>query len=101
MELWLQLRTWGSVIGLAFDIVGAILVYYGIRINIDKADALEQVKVPVLMDDLGSPENIRENQLLSRGRAFERVRASRWAAAGLLCFLLGFVLQAIGSWPKG
>lgn len=101
VEIWLFFRTWGSVLGLSLDIVGAVLVYYGIRINIARADALEQVVVPVMMDDLGSRENIKQNQDLSHGRALERLRASRWAAAGLALFVLGFALQAISSWPKG
>jgi hypothetical protein len=101
MEYWSCLRTWGSVIGLGFDVVGAVLVYYGIRISIAKANALEEVAIPVLMDDLGSPENIEENRQLSQDRAMERIRASRWAAAGLACFILGFLLQAVGSWPRG
>ena len=100
MNPWTLLSTWGSVIGLGFDIAGAVLVYFGVRITIAKANALEEVELPKLLGDLGSPENLERNRHLSLGRALERVRASRWAAAGLVCFVLGFALQAIGSWPK-
>ena len=92
---------WGSVMGLGLNIIGAGLVYYGVRVSIAKANALEEVELPRLMDDLGSSENLERNRQLSHARAVERVRASRWAAAGLTCFVIGFVLQVIGSWPKG
>ena len=101
MEILAFLRTWGPVGGLTLDIVGAVLVYLGVRISIYKAGALEEVELPRLMDDLGSPENLRRNRELSHARALERLRSSKWAAAGLVCFILGFLLQAVGSWPRG
>lgn len=100
MDIWPFLQLWGSVLGLGLDIIGACLVYFGIRIGIEKASALEEVELPRLMGDLGSPENLERNRQLSFARAGERVRASRSAAVGLACFVLGFMLQAIGSWPK-
>lgn len=100
VDAWYFFRTWGSVLGLGLDIVGAILVYYGVRINFAKADALEEVAVPVLFDDLGSSENICQNKRLSHNRALERVKASRWATAGVVFLILGFLLQFIGNWPK-
>ena len=99
-ELWLFLRTWGSVIGLAFDIAGALLVYIGVRVTIARAFALEDIPVAKLFDDLGSPEMVEKHERLNDARAAERLRASRWARYGLVLFLVGFVLQAVGSWPK-
>jgi len=34
--------------------------------SIAKANALEEVAIPVLMDDLGSPEIVEENRQLSQ-----------------------------------
>lgn len=100
MELMPFLTTWGCVLGLCLDVVGTVVVFLGVRISIEKANALEEVELPRLMDDIGSPENLQRNKHLSLNRAKERVRASQWAGAGLICFLAGFLLQAIGSWPK-
>ncbi len=100
IELWSFLRTWGSVLGLGLDIVGAGLVYFGVSVTIAKANALEEVEMPRLLGDLGSPENLERNKQLSLSRAAERIRAGRWAAAGLWCFVFGFALQAVGSWPR-
>ena len=100
IEFWSFLRTWGSALGLGLDIVGAGLVYFGVSVTIAKANALEEVEMPRLLGDLGSPENLERNKQLSVARAIERMRASRWAAAGLVFFILGFTLQAIGGWPR-
>jgi hypothetical protein len=99
-DAWLFVRTWGSVIGLAFDIAGALLVYAGVRVTLARAFQLEDIPVAKLYDDLGSPEMIKKHERLNAERAAERVRASRWAQYGLALFLVGFTLQAIGSWPK-
>lgn len=99
-ELLSLTRTWGVVVGLGFDIMGAILVYNGVRVSLVKADALEQIELPRLFDDVGSSENLERNRQLSLRRAAERFRASRWAAFGLGCFILGFLLQIIGGWPR-
>ena len=100
VEAWYFVRTWGSVIGLAFNIAGALLVYAGVRVTIARAFQLEDIPVAKLFDDLGSPELVEKHERLNADRAAERMRASRWAQYGLTLFLIGFSLQAIGSWPR-
>lgn len=93
-------KTWASVIGLFFDIVGAVIVWFSVRITIEKANALEEVALPISFDGVGSPENIKENKILSEKRAKERVRASKLALIGLGFFITGFCIQAYGSLPN-
>jgi hypothetical protein len=93
-------RSWGGVIGLAFDIAGAIMVYIGVRIPFRHALLLERNVVEKTVDDIGDPKLIAKNESFNRDRARERVRASWWAAWGLACFVLGFALQAFSVWPK-
>jgi hypothetical protein len=99
-DLLTPLKRWGSVIGIGFDILAACLVWYGVRINIAKANALEEVALLHTFDDLGSPNNLARNEELSSARAAERVRASRWATIGLALFILGFLFQLLGDWPR-
>lgn len=99
-EVWALISKWGSVAGVTFDIVGAILVYHGVRIKIEKATAIEHIVLNNMIDDLGSPAVREANERLSAERASERVRGSRWAGIGLAFFVIGFVLQGLGSWPK-
>lgn len=100
MEALSFLRTWVSVIGLGFDMVGAILIYVGVRMSLTDALVLEKPVVAMTIDDIGGAKALAAAHAASERRARERVRAARWALAGLTLFLLGFVLQAIGSWPK-
>jgi len=93
------IRQWGMVVGPALDLVGAVLVFQGVRIGLNHAIEIETVAIPRLFDDLGSEENLRQNEQLSAARAAERVRASRWALAGLLFFILGFSVQLTAGWP--
>lgn len=99
-EFWLFLRTWGSVIGLAFDIIGACLVYIGVRTSLAEALRLEAPVVPMTINDIGGANIVQKAREASNLRAQERLRAKHWALVGLVFFLLGFLLQAIGSWPK-
>ena len=94
------MRQWGMVVGPALDLVGAVLVFQGVRIGLRRAVEIEAVAVPRLFDDIGSPENIRKNEMLSAARAAERVKASRWAFAGLLFFIAGFSVQLTAGWPR-
>lgn len=91
---------WGSVLGIAFDIVGAVLVFIGVRISFRQAAMLEQIKQVQTFDDMGAPDVLMWNSGQAQARARERVRASRWAGAGLAFFIVGFMLQGIGGWPK-
>jgi len=95
------LQKWGPFVGLMFDIVGASLVYVGVRISIVRATAIEQIFQVRLFGDMGDPDLLRKNEEVADERARERVRASKWAMAGLICFVIGFILQAIGAWPSG
>ncbi|MGZ8252242.1 MAG: hypothetical protein ACXW1P_07315 [Methylophilaceae bacterium] len=100
LDIWHFFRTWGSVVGLAFDIAGACLVYLGVRTTLAEALTLEAQIIPMSIDDIGN-ENLSEKvSEISHLRAKERLRAKYWALVGLVCFLLGFLLQAFGSWPK-
>lgn len=99
-ESWQFLRTWGSVIGLAFDIGGACLVYVGVRTSLAEALRLEAPLVAMSIFDIGGQDMVERANAASHLKAQERLRAKRWSLAGLVFFLLGFVLQAIGSWPK-
>jgi hypothetical protein len=99
-EIFLFLRTWGSVLGLVFDIVGACLVYVGVRTSLAEALRLEAPVVPMTIDDIGGEGIVQRANEASNLRAQERLRAKRWSLVGLIFFLLGFLLQAIGSWPK-
>lgn len=100
-DAWLFFSRWGSVLGVTFDIIGAVLVYVGVRINFRQAAMLEDIKVGKTIDDIGAPEILMWNEQQAVARARERVRAARWARVGLVFFIVGFALQAIGSWPKG
>lgn len=99
-DLFQFLRTWGSVIGLGFDIAGACLVYVGVRVSLSGARSLEAPVVPMTINDIGGPAMVEQAKLASENRARERLRAARWSLAGLSLLLIGFGLQAIGSWPK-
>ncbi len=99
-EIWLFLRTWGSVIGLAFDIGGACLVYSGVRTSLAEAHRLEAPVVPMTFDDIGGEGMVQRANEASNQRVQERLRAKRRSCFGLVLFILGFLLQAIGNWPK-
>ncbi len=90
---------WGTVIGLGLDILGAYFVYLGIKINNKEAIKLEEIKMPVTIGDIGSPENETSNQELSQNRANERIKANKWAKLGLFFFVMGFLFQGISNWP--
>ena len=99
-DAWSFLRTWGSVIGLAFDILGVILVYLGVRTSLAEALRLEAPIVPMTIDDIGGEAMVRKATESANSRAKERLRAKHWSLVGLVCFVLGFLLQGVGSWPK-
>jgi len=94
------MEKWGSVIGLGFDLLGAILVFCGVWTNIKAALQLEQTAPLKMFDDLGSPENLAADRFQTEARARERVRTSRWALWGLASLGFGFALQAFSAWPR-
>ena len=93
-------QTWGAVIGLGFDIVGATFVYLAVRTTFREAFLLERQVVGETVDDIGAPELLAKNESFKRDRARERTRVSKIAWWGLVCFIIGFALQAISAWPK-
>jgi len=99
-EVFHYVQTWGAVVGLGFDIVGATLVYLGVRTPLRQAFLLERHVVGETIDDIGAPELLAKNEAFQRDRARERRRASQSAWWGLVFFVLGFALQAISAWPK-
>ena len=99
-EVFQFAQTWGAVIGLGFDIVGATLVYLSVRTTLREAFLLERQAVGETTGDIGTPELLAKNEAFQRDRARERRRASQAAWWGLVFFVLGFALQAISAWPK-
>jgi hypothetical protein len=99
-EVFQYVQTWGAVAGLGFDIVGAILVYLGVRTPLRQAFLLERHVDGQTVGDIGDPEVRAKNEAFQRDRARERTRASQSAWWGLVFFVLGFALQAVSSWPK-
>lgn len=99
MPAAMWLKTWSGVLGPALDLVGAGLVYYGVRIKLDRAEELERVASVIRIPALGNASD-QFNASLSHDRATERVRAGKWAMAGLALFALGFGLQVFAAWPQ-
>jgi hypothetical protein len=91
---------WGTIVGLGLDIVGATLVYLGVRTPLRQAMLLERQVVGETVAELGAPELLAKNEAFQRDRARERRRASQSAWWGLVFFVLGFALQAVAAWPK-
>ncbi len=75
---------WLNVVGLIFNLVGAIVIAAGVimsRVAVDRiAAALEVGPSPA-------------------ARA-ARQRQSSFALVGVLLLCIGFLLQIVGSWPK-
>jgi len=99
-EVFQFAHSWGAVIGLGFDIVGATFVYLSVRTTLREAFLLERQVVGETVDDIGAPELLAKNESFKRDRVRERTRASQIAWWGLVSFVLGFALQAISAWPK-
>lgn len=97
-DFWSFLRAWGGVLGLSLDILGAAIIYLGVRVTEQRALGLEWYEVHDI-------EGVTNSKLLERRRrikrgVLERLRASRSAGAGLILLVIGFVFQFIGNWPK-
>lgn len=93
-------QTWGHVIGLSLDIVGATLVYRGVRTPLRQAFLLERQVVGESIAEIGAPELLAQNEVFKRDRARERSRASQYAWWGFVFFVVGFLIQTISVWPK-
>jgi hypothetical protein len=75
---------WLNVLGLAFDLAGAVVIAVGV---------------------VASGDQIKRVTSTAYGGAnlatiADRRKQSRYAIAGLGLLCLGFVLQLIGSWPR-
>jgi hypothetical protein len=81
---------WISIVGLGFDIVGAWVLGFGLIIS--KKDALRLGSTRWMSEDDD------ENTNLPQVR--DRLNQSRNAIAGMTFLTAGFVLQAIGGWPR-
>ncbi|MDO8826736.1 hypothetical protein [Methylophaga sp.] len=99
MECLVFIKPYAVIIGLFLDVFGVVLIAMGIWITINKANALEKIALPMLMDDLGSPENEQRNNFLSKKRAEERIKARNFTLCASLFFIIGFGFQIYGSWP--
>jgi len=76
-------------IGLVLDIIGALVLSYGLVIS--RRDALE------LGQARWSGDTDEENLKLPQVR--DRLKQSRNAKIGLASLSVGFLLQFIGNWP--
>lgn len=81
---------WFSVVGLLFDIAGAIALACGLIIS--RSDAIE------LGVSRYSGSTDEENLELTQVQ--DRLKQSRNAKIGLVLLILGFSLQLVGSWPR-
>ena len=99
-ELLQYTQAWGTVVGLGLDMVGATLVYLGVRTTLRQAWLLERQVVGEVVGDIDA-ELQAKNEAFQRDRARERARASQSAWWGLVFFVIGFALQAISAWPRG
>ncbi|MBI4829427.1 MAG: hypothetical protein HY804_11580 [Nitrospinae bacterium] len=82
-------QQWVSVIGLIFDIIGAVTLSYALIITEEKAI------------DLGLSywsSDKREDQRQDP-RVIDRLKQSRNAKLGLIFLVTGFILQIIGTLP--
>jgi hypothetical protein len=83
---------WFNVAGLVLDIVGALVLAWGL-ITMTEAEAIEQGQTV-----LGGPPGDPRNREIPRARVL--LRDARFARWGLGLLIGGFLLQLIGSWPR-
>lgn len=84
-----MLKQWFVVIGLGFDIVGAITLGFDLLVSPKQAIDLGVTRLAGMSDE----ENLRLPTV------FDRLRQAKHAKIGLCLLVLGFLLQLIGSWP--
>jgi len=81
---------WLNIIGLGLDIIGAIVLSYGLIIS--KKSAIE------LGTSRYSGETAKENLKLPKVK--DRLKQSTNAIIGLVFLVGGFILQIIANWPN-
>ena len=81
---------WLNVIGLAFDLSGAVFLARGLIISNKKAIGLGLSRWAA--DDDSKNINLPAVQ--------DRIKQSKNVKIGLFLLVFGFLLQIIGNWPK-
>ena len=81
---------WLNVIGLGLDIIGAIILSYGLIIRRKSAIELGVSKWGGNTDE----ENLKQPKVK------DILKQSRNAVIGLVILVLGFILQIIANWPN-
>ena len=80
---------WFTVIGLIFDIAGAVFLSYGLIISRKKAIELGKSRF-----------SGNDDKNLELPQVKDRLKQSRNAIIGLALLIFGFLLQIVGSWPQ-
>ncbi len=81
---------WLVIIGLCFELLGAIFLAYGLILSKKKAIELG---LSYWADDT-------EEGDLKLPQVQDRLKQSRNAIIGIILLGVGFILQIIGSWPR-
>lgn len=79
---------WFSIIGLAFDIIGALIIGWGAVVS--RKEAVELGGTWLM--DRDNPEDTPPIQ--------DKIKQSRNTIIGFGFLITGFILQIIGNWPK-
>ncbi len=79
---------WFTIVGLLFDIVGAIVLTYGLIVSKEKAVKLGRAYI--------TSKDPNEN--LKVAPIADRIFQSRNAITGLILLIFGFLLQIVGAW---
>lgn len=80
---------WLTLLGLGFDIIGAVFLIYGLIVSKEKAVDLGVSRlVGTSLDNLELPA------------VKDRIKQSRNAVIGLAFLVVGFFLQMLGQWPS-
>ena len=84
-------RHWLVVIGLGFDVVGALVLASGLVVSKKRAMELGRAWLHV---------KNRPEANLQHPPVQDRLRQSRGALAGIGLLIVGFLLQIAGAWPS-
>lgn len=81
---------WLIIIGLTFDLVGAIFLAYGLILS----------KKAAIHLGLSRWAGGSDQENLELPQVKDRLKQSRNAVIGVALLVIGFLLQIIGSWPR-